>query len=80
MSNPTSMEEHPHYQQALLWAKKNGMVGMLYRVEDAWGGYWQCKTKNGIYNFSTGKDGSVKIIYEPDDEGIEAELVSGEIA
>jgi hypothetical protein len=48
-------EQHPQYAEALAKAQKEGMIGGLHRVEDAWGGYWQCRTEHGIYNFVVGR-------------------------
>lgn len=30
---------------------KNFATGPVWRVEDAWGGYWQCQTAYGPYTF-----------------------------
>lgn len=39
------------YAIALRMAKSQGMNGELHRVEDDEGGYWQCATPYGPYNF-----------------------------
>ena len=46
----TSMD-HPEYLAALRLADAVGRCGPLYRIEDSWGGYWQCMTPCGVYNF-----------------------------
>lgn len=54
MTEPlTAAEKHPDYARALLIAKGQGIIGQLHRVEDRWGGYWQCATPHGVYNFRT---------------------------
>jgi hypothetical protein len=46
-------EERPDYSEALRIALRQGLLGDIHRVEDAWGGYWQCNTVHGPYNFRT---------------------------
>jgi hypothetical protein len=48
------IEDHHEYARALAKARKEGAIGAVYRIEDAWGGYWQCPTKFGPYNFRVG--------------------------
>ncbi|WP_448043755.1 hypothetical protein [Bradyrhizobium liaoningense] len=47
--------QHPEYAAALEKARKEGATGDVYRVEDAWGGYWQCASPYGPYMFRIGK-------------------------
>jgi hypothetical protein len=44
-------QAHPEFAAAQEHARKNGATSPAYHTDDAWGGYWQCATEHGPYNF-----------------------------
>ena len=43
--------ESDRQQEAEAKALKEGCELPVHRVEDVWGGYWQCKSPSGVYTF-----------------------------
>jgi hypothetical protein len=41
-------------------ARKQGATTIPYFISDCWGGYWQCVTKYGPYNFRLEKRAGAK--------------------
>ena len=51
MGNLVEATGEDRIKEAWEIALRNGAIGPLHRVEDKWGGYWQCETVYGPYTF-----------------------------
>lgn len=52
MGNLTEAKGDDRVKEAWEIARNAGCIGEVRHVQDRWGGYYQCATEYGPYNFS----------------------------